>query len=644
MSGITSSNDSHLRAVARTRELFDEQENRISRRTDRIFAMLMPVQWLVAIGFALIVAPRTWVGETSATHPHVWIALFFGGIITILPVALALGRPGRVWTRQAIAIGQVLMSALLIHVTGGRIETHFHVFGSLAFLAFYRDWRVMATATAIVAADHFLRGVYWPQSVYGLLTVSPWRWLEHAGWVLFEDCFLLISIAQSRSDMFAVAERQAKVEATNETIIRENAELKRAEEALRQSEFRFRQLAENIREVFWMVAPDASDLLYVSPAYEETWGRTRVAAQAEPKAWMEPIHEEDRVAVAAAAEAGEQGRTFDIEFRITRPNGEVRWIRNRGFPVRDDLGQVVRVCGIAEDVTERKKAESSAVEANRELRELSRRAGMAEVATSVLHNVGNVLNSVNISIGIASEKSRLLKVSSIGRLAAMLRENAHDLPGFFATSRQGAQMPDFLEHLAQHLAADQAAVLGELESLKANIEHINEIVAMQQSYATTGGFIEIVPLNDVIEDALRMNSGALDRHGAKLVRDYDSSLPPLPIDRHKVLQILVNLIRNAKYALDDGNGVDKCITLRTRRNGHGSAKVCVMDNGVGISPENRARIFEHGFTTRKEGHGFGLHSSALAAGEMGGTLTAHSDGPGQGAVFTLELPMASDAS
>ncbi len=624
----------------RRQELFNEQDDRICRRTDRIFAILMPVQWLVSIGFALILSPRTWNGEQSAIHPHVWIALFLGGIITVLPVALAIFRPGRALTRQAIATGQVLMSALLIHVTGGRIETHFHVFGSLAFLAFYRDYRVMATATVIVAADHFVRGLYWPASVYGLITASPWRWLEHAGWVLFEDCFLLISIAQSRSEMFAVAERQARVEEVNQDVLAENEELKRAKEALRQSELRFRQLAENIREVFWMAQPGDGKLLYLSPAYEQVWERPRESAYEDGFSSLDAVLPEDRKIVSEAIARNSSGEAYDIEYRISRPDGAVCWIRDRGFPVRDETQQVVRLCGIAEDVTERKKGEAAVVEANRQLQELSRRAGMAEVATSVLHNVGNVLNSVNISIGIASEKSRLLRMSSIARLAALLRTNEDDLPAFFATSPQGKQMPAFLEQVAKHLAADQAAVLAELESLKANIEHINEIVAMQQSYATAGGIIEEMPLADVIEDALRMNSGALDRHGASVVRDYDSSLPPMPIDRHRVLQILVNLIRNAKYALDEGNGLNKCITLRTRRNGNGCAKICVVDNGVGISPENHSRIFEHGFTTRQDGHGFGLHSSALAAGEMGGSLTAHSDGPGQGAIFTLELPLS----
>ena len=177
----------------RVAEIFDDHKQLVYRRTDRMFAGLMTLQWVAGVAAALWLSPKTWVGAESQTHPHVWAALFLGGAISLLPIVLALTRPGRPSTRYAVAVGQMLMGALLIHLTGGRIETHFHVFGSLAFLSFYRDWRVLVPATVVVAADHFLRGLFWPQSVYGVLAASEWRWLEHAGWVLFEDTFLFIA-------------------------------------------------------------------------------------------------------------------------------------------------------------------------------------------------------------------------------------------------------------------------------------------------------------------------------------------------------------------------------------------------------------------------------------------------------------------
>jgi two-component system, cell cycle sensor histidine kinase and response regulator CckA len=185
----------------RAEQHFISHQQTIYRHTDRLFAVLMAVQWLAGIGAALWIAPRTWIGTTSQTHFHVWAAIFLGGVINVLPIALAIKKPGAAVTRYSIASGQIMMSALLIYLTGGRIETHFHVFGSLAFLAFYRDWRVLIPATVLVAADHFFRGVFWPESVYGVLAASEWRWLEHAGWVLFEDAVLFVAIKRSVEEM-----------------------------------------------------------------------------------------------------------------------------------------------------------------------------------------------------------------------------------------------------------------------------------------------------------------------------------------------------------------------------------------------------------------------------------------------------------
>jgi diguanylate cyclase (GGDEF)-like protein len=197
------------------KDLFAQHRRSIFERTDRMFAVLMCVQWLAGIAASLWVSPKTWAGPESQTHIHVWLAVFLGGAVSLFPISLAVLRPGENSTRYVIAASQMLMSSLLIHLTGGRIETHFHVFGSLAFLAFYRDWRVLVPATVIVAADHFLRGMFWPESVYGVLAVSNWRWLEHAGWVLFEDTFLFIAIKRGMSEMCDIAERTAEGERLN---------------------------------------------------------------------------------------------------------------------------------------------------------------------------------------------------------------------------------------------------------------------------------------------------------------------------------------------------------------------------------------------------------------------------------------------
>ncbi len=215
-------------------ELFESHRQLIYCRTDRLFAKLMVFQWAAVIAAACWLTPRTWAGQYSRVHIHVWVAVILGGSITLFPVALAYWRLGQAVTRYTIAAAQMLMSALLIHVTGGRIETHFHIFGSLAFLAFYRDWRVFVPATLVVAADHFARGLYLPQSVFGVLTASPWRWVEHSGWVIFEDIFLIRSCSQSVQEMRSIARQHAQLEITNTIIERRvderTAELKKAGE------------------------------------------------------------------------------------------------------------------------------------------------------------------------------------------------------------------------------------------------------------------------------------------------------------------------------------------------------------------------------------------------------------------------------
>ncbi len=198
--------------------IFRADLDHIAKRTDRLFAGLLAFQWVVAILMAILISPRAWAGTTSWVHVHVWVALILGGAIVSLPIALALTLTGHVWTRHVIAASQMLMGALLIHLTGGRIETHFHVFGSLAFLAFYRDWRVIITGTIVVVADHLLGGIFWPRSTYGSSVAEPLRWLEHAAWVIFEDIFLIQFCYESSKEIRRAAERQAEIEAARVRI------------------------------------------------------------------------------------------------------------------------------------------------------------------------------------------------------------------------------------------------------------------------------------------------------------------------------------------------------------------------------------------------------------------------------------------
>jgi PAS domain S-box-containing protein len=325
-------------------------------------------------------------------------------------------------------------------------------------------------------------------------------------------------------------------------------------------------------------------------------------------------------------------------------DGRESWVMTSKTPLRNKADEIIGTFGISKDVTELKMAEARIEEVHKQLLETSRQAGMAEVATGVLHNVGNVLNSVNVSSTLLFDRLKKSKVPYVGRIAALFNEHAANLGGFLNDDPKGKRVPSYLSELADHLAAEQAEALKELSGLHKNIEHIKDIVTMQQTYAKVSGVTQTVRVHELIEDALRMNESALLRHGVQLRRDYTDDLPEITVDKHKVMQILINLIRNAKYACDDANTPeDKQITLRAV-NSDGRIKISVIDTGVGIPRENLTRIFSHGFTTRKDGHGFGLHSGAIAAKEMGGELIVESEGHGKGASFTLDLPVQPQSS
>ncbi len=276
-------------------------------------------------------------------------------------------------------------------------------------------------------------------------------------------------------------------------------------------------------------------------------------------------------------------------------------------------------------------------EKQKELLDVSRRAGMAEVATSVLHNVGNVLNSVNVSATIVADKVKNSSVSSMERACGLLQEHRADLGTFVTDHPKGRHLPTFISAVTEDWRAETDSLRKEVESLRHHIDHVNEIVSMQQNFATAAGIVERVKPREVVEDALLMNSGAAARHEISIVREYDESVGFISVERHKLLQILVNLVNNAKHACVSCDEPGREIRLGVKKNAD-MVRISVVDNGTGIKPEHLPLIFNFGFTTRPNGHGFGLHSSAIAATEMGGRLAVKSDGPGKGACFTLDIP------
>ena len=414
----------------------------------------------------------------------------------------------------------MLMSALLIHLSGGRIETHFHIFGSLAFLACYRDWRVLVAASAVVALDHFVRGVYFPLSVFGVLTASPYLWMEHAAWVVFEDVFLIISIRQSIQEMLGIAERQAALEAVN----------------------------------------------------------------------------------------------FGIERTVAERTAE-----------------------LTQEIAERKHAEAEMERMHTRLMDASRQAGMAEVATSVIHNVGNVLNSVNISHSVISDKVRKSKIDSLAKAANLIEEHADDLAAYLTTDPAGQKMPKFLGKLAERLSQEQEETLAELD----------------RSAGTSGTSRKSSPCSRVTPApaasgnrsssprSSRTRCKSTARRSPAIGSRSSASTARCPRPRSRSIRSCRSSsisCSNAKHALIDSGREEKRLVVRTACD-DGHVCVSILDNGSRHPEENLTRIFVHGFTTKKDGHGFGLHSGVLAAREMGGSLTVQSAGPGMGATFTLRLPL-----
>jgi C4-dicarboxylate-specific signal transduction histidine kinase len=294
---------------------------------------------------------------------------------------------------------------------------------------------------------------------------------------------------------------------------------------------------------------------------------------------------------------------------------------------------------LQDEVAAKERAHTDLAQAQQNLMLASRRAGMAEVATGVLHNVGNVLNSVNVSATLLRDQVRKSETHSLLKAAELLKQRNGDLEAFLTSDSRGKLMPEFVIQIAGQLQKEQEKISHELERLAKNVAHIKDIVAMQQSYARVAGVAEKVAPASLVEDALQINLETLTQQGVTVIRRFEK-VPPLMVDKQKVLQILINLVLNARYALEECAQNEKRLVITIAKTDPECVLIRVEDNGIGIPPENLTRIFSHGFTTRPDGHGFGLHIGAINAREMGGSLSVASEGAGRGATFTLILPLS----
>ncbi|HZI06380.1 MAG TPA: ATP-binding protein [Archangium sp.] len=419
------------------------------------------------------------------------------------------------------------------------------------------------------------------------------------------------------------------------------ASLEQTLKALRESETRLSSVLESTDDLVVSIDLEGNLLTANSAArqfHRRVYGKEPVVGQLfgtsrpeRPELWGPPL---------ARVRAGQRAR-FEDEYEL---DGVRHLLDVHVSPLFDPEGRAVGMTLFGRDITARREDEARLREMHRALVETSRQAGMAEVSTGVLHNVGNTLNSVNISTSVITERLRKSRVSGLLKATGLLSEHTADLASFLTQDLQGQKLPAYLIAVSRQLQEERDGLLQEMHALGESVEHINSIIAMQQMHARAAGVVEQVAVPQLIDEALRLIAGSFERQGIHIERDY-APVPPISVDRHKLLQILINLLSNARHALVDSEKKDKWMRLRIQPSPDGTGTLIeVTDNGVGIAPETLPRLFMQGFTTRKTGHGFGLHISALSAAEMKGRLTCSSPGLGQGATFSLELPTAGNES
>jgi PAS domain S-box-containing protein len=416
-------------------------------------------------------------------------------------------------------------------------------------------------------------------------------------------------------------------------------ELLERNQALAIAEAKYRTIFENVTDGLFQVTPDGR-FLSANPAmarlagYETPESLTRENTDVVSQLYVDPSQR-----AQLFKDVDERGSVTSRELQVRRKDGSTAWASASCTAVRDPQGKLLYFQGSNRDITARKNAEAERAILQQRLVDAAWQAGMAEVAIGVLHNVGNVLNSVNVATSVVTEKVRSSRVTGLSKAVALLREHEADLPEFLAKDARGKQLPGYFGVLGDALTSEQKEILAELESLNKNVEHIKQIVATQQSFVSPAALNEPVDLAGVVEDAIRINTMALGRHGVTVERNFQI-VPTVVIERHKLLQILINLISNAKWACSAGGNGSKIVRIGLGQTPTGNFFIEVNDTGVGITAEDMHRVFEHGFSRRKGGHGFGLHTSALAAKSIGGTLNVSSPGVNQGATFTLEFAAA----
>ncbi|HXF90662.1 MAG TPA: ATP-binding protein [Candidatus Nitrosotenuis sp.] len=382
-----------------------------------------------------------------------------------------------------------------------------------------------------------------------------------------------------------------------------------------------------------------SGKIFFSPRWKEILGYTEDADLNSIEDWYRFIHPDYQHEFKGLVQKHLEGLEDRLEYECLAQHkkGHYVWVLTRGIISRDSKGKVVRMAGSLTDITKRKEDEETLAKASQQLANAARAAGMAEVATNVLHNIGNILNSVNTASTLLKERVHESKLVGLMHLKKLLDEHQDDFAEFITQDPKGKIIPKYIHELAEYWESENQYFKNELKLLNQNIDHIKDCIAMQQSLAKTSGMMEPANIVDLMEGVLLMQTSLLENAHIKIERHYENIQKSL-LDRIKINQIFMNFIQNARQALKSSDREDKVIKITIHVDQENKIVVTVSDNGIGISKENLSRIFAHGFTTKEQGHGFGLHYCALAAKEMDGELSVKSDGVGHGASFTLKIP------
>jgi signal transduction histidine kinase/CheY-like chemotaxis protein len=592
------------RPVHRVEDLFRELQDRNSRRTDRMFAWLMAAQWVFAVGYALWSTPYTWSAGQRFLHPHVLAAVVLGAVLTSLPVALVVVAPGRALTRHVIAVAQMLWSALLIHVTGGRLETHFHVLGSLAFIAFYRDWRVMPGAVLTLTADHFVRGLLWPESVYGVADAAWWRFLEHGAWTMFEVVFLVLACIAAERDRWRWAEGQVEIEQLSAKLDEQRTVLACQSDASQEGV---------------LVVSASRVALSANRRFKEIFG--------EPPGDFQPDVEALRA--SAMRNVVDPKQFIDKVAEIyQQPDCEAtdllqfldgRVIERYTAPVRSQTGGYIGRGWYFRDVTERVRADAEVRALNAELEQ---RGAALAAANRELEQRVRELKQTQDQLLLAD------RLSSLGRVAAGIGHEINNPLTYVLGNLEEIRRLDGLSSEVRELLGEAIEGSERVRRIVGGLKSISRATPEQR---------EPVDLHATLDSTIRMTSNEI-RHRGRLIRDF-GPVPRIEGDPSRMAQVFLNLIVNATQALTGEREGGNFISIKTYTRASGDAVVEIEDSGEGIPPERIPRLFDPFFTTKAVGVGTGLGLSIChgIVSAHGGAIEVDSVW-GAGSRFRVVLP------